>query len=97
MRTMPWRGVSRSAESMMIWQSIEPRPLAGEIVSHGSSVVAIQLSLDAMRIVRVPPSAPMAMFWLSRPNSTALSWSEQAIEPIAARPIAIYFMVFISN
>ena len=73
MRTTPWRGVLRRAESMMMRQSTEPRPLAGEMVSHGSSVVAIQLSPEAMRTMRVPPSAPISICCWSTSNPTALS------------------------
>ncbi|MDE6711899.1 MAG: hypothetical protein K2J53_05825, partial [Alistipes sp.] len=63
-RITPRRGVSRSAESIRIRHSVVPWPLAGETVIHGASVVAIQSSPEAMRIVRVPP-------WLVYPSAAA--------------------------
>lgn len=85
MRITPRRGVSVSAESMRILHSVVPRPLAGEMEIHGSSVVATQSPDADTLILWVPPAASALMASLSSPNATFLSASEQLHNAIEQR------------
>lgn len=85
MRITPRRGWSVRAESMSTRHSVVPRPLAGETVIHGSSVVATHsFSADTLT-VWVPPVAGASMASLSVPNPTVLAASEQPHNAIEQR------------
>ena len=73
---------------MMIWQTAEPRPLAGEMVIQGSFVKATHWSSAVIRMFRVPPSAPISIESLSIFTPTFLS-SEQPTATSAQRKIDI--------
>ena len=68
-RTVPSRvPLARRVVSMIIRQSDEPLPFAGDMEIQGEVEFATQPSSALMCTVSEPPSAPMVMVSVSAPN-----------------------------